>query len=60
MQRVDNNFEAYEEFIGMHVVDSIDASTLYHVIKDVLLCALLKPEDNAMIVLLQFLVADQG
>ena len=37
MQRVDNNFEAYEEFIGMHVVDSIDASTLYHVIKDVLL-----------------------
>ena len=37
MRRVDNDFEAHEEFIGMHVVDSIDASTLYHVIKDVLL-----------------------
>ena len=28
---VDNDFEAHEEFIGMHVVDSIDASTLYQV-----------------------------
>ena len=34
---MDNDFEAYEEFIGMHVVDSIDASTLYQVIKDVIL-----------------------
>ena len=37
MRWVDNDFEAHEEFIGMHVVDSIDASTLYQVIKDVLL-----------------------
>ena len=37
MQWVDNNFEAHEEFIGIHEVDSIDASTLYQVIKDVLL-----------------------
>ena len=28
MRWVDNNFEAHEEFIGMHEVDSIDASTL--------------------------------
>ena len=34
---VDNNFEAHEEFIGMHEVDSTDASTLYQMIKDVLL-----------------------
>lgn len=34
---VDNNFEAHEEFIGIHEVDSIDASTLYQVIKDELL-----------------------
>ena len=34
---VDNNFEGHKEFIGMHEVDSIDASTLYQVIKDVLL-----------------------
>ena len=37
MRWVDNNFEAQEEFIGMHEVDSTDASTLYQVIKDVLL-----------------------
>ena len=34
---VDSNFEAHEEFVGMHVVDSTDAKTLYQVIKDVLL-----------------------
>ena len=34
---VDDNFEIHEEFIGLHQVDSIAASTLTQVIKDVLL-----------------------
>ena len=37
MRWVDNNFEAHEEFIGIHEVDSTDASILHQVIKDVLL-----------------------
>ena len=37
MRWMDNNFEAHEEFIRMHEVNSADAGTLYQVIKDVLL-----------------------
>ena len=34
---VSDTFEVHEEFIGLHVVESIDANTLVAVIKDVLL-----------------------
>ena len=34
---VSDKFEVHEEFIGLHVVASIDANTLVSVIKDVLL-----------------------
>ena len=36
MRWVDNNVKAHEKFIGMHEVDSINATTLYQVMKDVL------------------------
>ena len=52
---VDNNFKAHEKFIGMHEVDSIDASTLYQTIKDVLLklnLSILKPGENTVMELL--------
>lgn len=32
-----NNLDVHEEFVGLHVVDSIDANTPVVVIKDVLL-----------------------
>ena len=34
---VSDSLDVHEEFIGLHVVDSIDANTLVSVIKDVLL-----------------------
>ena len=34
---VDNDLDVHEEFVGLHVVDSIDANMLVAVIKDVLL-----------------------
>jgi len=34
---VSDTFEVHEEFIGLHVVESIDANTLVSVIKDVYL-----------------------
>lgn len=36
MQWISGNFEAHKEFVRMHKVDSIDASTLYQAIKDAL------------------------
>ena len=34
---VDQWFAAHEEFIGLHVVDTVDAKTIVHVVRDVLL-----------------------
>ena len=32
---VDDELEVHEDFIGLHMVESIDAATLYAVLKDV-------------------------
>ena len=34
---VDCSLDVHEEFVGLHMVDSMDANTLVSVIKDVLL-----------------------
>ena len=37
MRRIDENFDVYEEFLGLYNVTSIDAATLFPVIKGVML-----------------------
>ena len=37
MRRIDENFDVHEEFLGLYSVTSIDAATLFSVIKDVML-----------------------
>lgn len=37
MQKVDGNFETYEEFIGLYTVSSIEAECLTGVIKDTMI-----------------------
>lgn len=37
MRRIDDDFEVYEEFLGLYVVPSIDAAHLFSIIKDCLL-----------------------
>lgn len=37
MRRIDDDFEVYEEFLGLYVVPSIDAAHLFSIIKDYLL-----------------------
>ena len=34
---VDNNFEAHDDFIGIHVVENIKSDTLVTVLKDILI-----------------------
>ena len=37
LRSIDDNFEAHENFIGMHVVDSIGSDVLVAILKDVLM-----------------------
>ena len=41
---VNNHLNPHEDFIGLYSVDQIDAATLVHVIKDILICLNLKLE----------------
>ena len=34
MRRIDENFEVFEEFLGLYRVSSIDAASLFSVIRD--------------------------
>jgi len=35
---VDDNFEAHEDFVGLHSVDDITAATILHVVTDTMCC----------------------